>query len=208
MSATKAMAATALKIHDQWGAQAMQRYIYHARELASLRVLWDRNDREQLQDESAVSRTDGQEGQVDFLFEWTDEDGERQSEVRSGTAAPPPEPPELSEPMMTWPNTEAIQQHMLQCAAAEHRRRVNDTTRRPEIEMTAQLLALMDGVAPGARRAANAELRESPAPQDAIDSLDSFIPGYAEDALLRMPPEEWEALISLMGRQEAENRPT
>ena len=70
-----------------------------------------------------------------------------------------------------------------------------------ESEIDVSILAVIDLLAAEIRKAVNRQTLNESCPQDAIDTVESFLNEYAPDAIARVPSEQRQALVDHLSKQ-------
>ena len=204
MSEQNPLAQQATTIFDEMGETAMQLFVYHARHDQSQVGLWQNAKTETLHDLSFVNLSNGHNHNAQYIFTWLDDGDQPHVVSRPASDSAPPKPPEPTYEIMQWPTTEHIQQYALMRAVKEAAQRTDpgfSLDDRPIPDLSLRNLAVMDLFAPELRKAANHEILSELCPQNAVDVLESYLDSYAEDAIKRVPKEQWHALVDHLAKQ-------
>ena len=206
MQGNQSLAQQAMQIHDELGETALNYFVYHTRARISEDTLWRHQCTEPLYDHSMVTLATDARHNRSYVFAWFNQTGEIQIAHRPASHKDAPPPPEPSQHLMQWPSTEDIQKHALERAMAEAAK-INDpnadANNQPLHNFSPHDLAVMDMLAPELRKAANHEILNEMCPQNAIDVLASYLDDYANDAIARVPIEQWEALVQHLAQRQA-----
>ena len=198
------MAQHAEQIFDELGEAAMTHFLYHALQTPSTDTLWQNAITATLSDRSFVSLVQDNHDKNQYLFNWLDDDQLPHVKVRPATNIETTPAPEPSHHLMQWPTTEDIQRYALTRATAQAAQVVNPDSDPHDFhvfDLEIRHLAIMDTFAPELRKAANHEILNESCPQNAIDVVESYLDDYAEDAIARVPPQQWQALVDHLAQE-------
>ena len=206
MHGNQSLAQQAMQTLDELGETALNYFVYHTRARISEDTLWQYQCTEPLYDRSMVTLATDARDNRSYVFAWFDQAGEIQTAQRPASHEDVPSAPEPSQHLMQWPSTEDIQKHALERAMVEAAK-INDLNYDPDNKplhsFSPHDLAVMDLLAPELRKAANHEILNEICPQNAIDVLASYLDDYANDAIARVPAEQWDALVQHLARSQA-----
>ena len=190
----------ALTIYDEEGEDAMVSYLTFAQRYPD-KALWDHSMMCTLPDGSRIVITNDERTQPEstycYTFRWTEPD--RQAEERRPLRHRGRfEAPEPCQPAISWPHTDSIQLLLLEFARAEaHRRLGIDRDEAVDPRDDDYLLSIMQRKAPSARSAVNEAINHNSQPESIIAILDALQHDWVEDAIQRMKPEDYEALVEM-----------
>ena len=195
----QALAVQAMETFDEMGEKAMAHFVYHARRFESQANLWKNGNSEMLTDQSFITLSSSHDHSPHYLFSWLDADNQPHITTRPASGEKPPQAPEPSHHLMQWPTTEDIQKYALEKAMAEAAQIIlpdTDPEDFDDCEIDTKVLAIMDLLAPELRKAVNHEIINESCPQNAVDTVESYLDDYANDAIARVPTEQWQALVN------------